>query len=862
MAKSVINLMRELGAKTTAEVVELLTQVGFDTASEDFSIAKNIVDDATVEKLRELRSGNGAKPAKAAKPAAKTATKTAAAKSAPAAAETLDVRQPVERKTRKDFFGTTKKEEVAAPKPAAASTRRDTSAPVRERRTVGAEASAAAPARQSEAAPAADDAAKPPVRRSTKIDLSQGPRIISMPDPAEVRQIRVQREAGSAPDRPAADGRPQPAAGASAPGGAARPGRKRDKPGAAKEDFSGRRRKIKEIGGKDDDERMRSKKRVFKVARQALDVGAVVPHIKITGPMQLREVARQSGVKVPDIVRFLMRELDIMATINYYASVSEIELIAEHFGIKHTVQLSQEPEGELLQFEHTDQAKLVPRPPVVTVMGHVDHGKTKLLDVIRLTNVVAGEAGGITQHIGAYMVEKQGKLITFIDTPGHEAFTAMRARGSQVTDIVILVVAADDGVMPQTIEAINHAKAAGVPIIVAVNKMDKPDANPEKVKNQLSEYGLVSEEWGGDTPFVYVSALKGEGIDQLLEMVLLNAELLDPHADPHAPAFGVVIESKVDIGIGVVATILVQQGTLTKGQFILSGKTVGRIKRMENEHGVEVNEAGPSMPVRIIGFNEPPENGEKIYAFKNKKQGQAIADQRVAEVRVKAAAGASGRMSLEAFFLKAASGETTELDLIVKADVGGSLEAVVESLKKLDVQGYTVKVISSGVGQINETDVNLAVASGAVVIGFSVGVAQNAKRLAEREKIDVRLYDIIYKLTEDIELALKGMLKPEFEEKALGRLEVRAIFKETKNSVVSGGYVLDGVVKRGAKYRLRRKGEVLWENGKLDSLKRFKDDVREVASGFECGFVIEGFGQKVEEGDILEFFEVVEVKRD
>jgi translation initiation factor IF-2 len=389
--------------------------------------------------------------------------------------------------------------------------------------------------------------------------------------------------------------------------------------------------------------------------------------------------------------------------------------------------------------------------------------------------------------------------------------------------------------------------------------MDKPDANPDRVKNQLSEYGLTPEEWGGDVVFSPVSALKAEGIDELLDSILLASELIDPKADATAPPFGVVIESQVDTGIGVVATVLVQQGTLEKGQFILSGTSVGRIKRMENERGEEIEKAGPSAPVRIIGFTDPPENGDRIYAFANKKQAQAIADDREAQSRVASAAKASGRMSLESFFAKASAGEIKELNLIVKADVGGSAEALTESLNKLNVEGVKTTVISTGVGQINETDVNLAAASRAVVIGFHVGVSGTAKKIAEREHVQVKLYDIIYKVTEDIELAMKGMLDPEYEEKPLGRVEVRAIFKSDKSggSVVAGGYVLDGVARRNAKFRLRRGQEIVFENGVLGSLRRFKDDVREVASGYECGFLLETGNVASAEGDILELYEVV-----
>jgi translation initiation factor IF-2 len=875
MSKSVISLVKELGVKSTNEVLALLRQAGVDVDAEGFGVMSK-VDDSIVARLQ------GGRPAEE-KPAAKRPAppKTEApAEAAPARAK----RPPVDEATsaaaaaaparqaapRKDFFGV--KTAPAAPPPAAAEPAAAGSTPARpqaapggqgqpQRRPLEAQANAQRPA-----APGAAQAQQGEApRRPARPDLSSGPRIISMPDPQEAARLRAQRDGASRPPvggggsgpmrRP---GGPPPAA-APAPGAGSR-GKPGDKRREAEAAAGGKRRRLKSIGGQADDDKVRSRKRVFKVANQRMDSGnAVVPVIKITGQMQLRDVASETGVKVSDIVRFLMRELGISANINHLASVEEIEMIAAHFGIQATVALNQEPESELLQFEEVVAERQVARPPVVTIMGHVDHGKTKLLDTIRTTNVVAGESGGITQHIGAYQVEKKGKHITFIDTPGHEAFTAMRARGSQVTDIVILVVAADDGVMPQTVEAINHAKAAKVPIIVAINKMDKHDANPDKVKQQLMTYELIAEEYGGDTVFVPVSALKAQGIDELLDMILLTAELVDPKGDPTAPPFGVVIESQVDPGIGVVATVLVRQGTLKKGQFILSGTSVGRIKRMENEWGKEVESAGPSTPVRIIGFSEPPENGDKIFCFQNKKQAQAISDQRIGEARSRAAASASGRISLETYRTRLTEGKTTDLNLIIKADVGGSAEALVESLKKIEVETIRCNVIASGVGQVNDSDVDLATASNAVIIGFHTGITNSAKRLAEREKVDIRLYDIIYKVTEDIELAMKGLLAPVFEEKALGRVEVRAIFKQEKGSTISGGYVLEGIARRGAKYRLRRAKEIVQENKTLDSLRRFKDDVREVASGFECGFVLDG--TDVQEGDILELYEVVQVKR-
>ena len=827
--KTVINLVKELGVKSTAEVLELLRQVGVDTEAEGFGVMSK-VDDQTVIKLQQLRNGGGGQePAPKKLPAASKRRLVDDSRS-------LNISTGGLHKTAgKDFFGT---REPAAADPGV--------------RKPGPKAVPPPAKPRPKAAPGRAEAGQ---KKGERPDLSSGPRIISMPDPNEVKRLKQERESPR-PVETTVDNE----SGQKQDGGRAGKSRK-----TAKADFGGgRRRKLKEIGVVEEEGRIRSRKRVFKVAGKSAEPSqTVVPHIKITREMTIREVARETGVKVSEIVRFLMRDLGIMASINHQATVDEIQLIADNFNIKYTVNLEAEPEGELVHFEEIEEEKQVERPPVVTVMGHVDHGKTKLLDAIRATKVMEGEAGGITQHIGAYQVEKKGKRITFLDTPGHEAFTAMRARGSQVTDIVILVVAADDGVMPQTIEAIEHAKSANVPIIVAVNKIDKEDANPDRVKNQLSERGLVPEEWGGDTVFVHISALKGTNLDELLEMILLTTELVAPRADPMAPAFGVVVESKVDTGIGVVATVLVQQGTMSKGMFILSGTTVGRIKWMEDDLGSEVSEAGPAMPVKIIGFSDPPENGDKVYCFMNKKQAQAIADQRVADQRVKAtSAGSASRMSLEAFFAKAEAGELKDLNLIVKADVQGSAEALSTALEKLEVQGASCSVISSGVGQINETDVNLAAAAGAVIIGFSAGMSGAAKLLAEREHVDVRLYDIIYKVTEDVEAAMKGLLEPVYEDRDIGRAEVRAIFKTGRDGVVAGGYVLDGVARRGAKYRLKRDGEIIHRDATLNSLKRFKDDTREVASGFECGFMLHIPGLTIEEGDILEFYETVEAKRE
>jgi translation initiation factor IF-2 len=847
MAKTVINLVKELGVKSTAEVLDLLRRVGVDTDAEGFGVMSK-VDDQTIAKLHAHLANGDSSVAEA------PATTKPARKRRPAAEEEepLDIdkqaRKPRRRTIKKDFFGPKTKEKPAEPEPTdkEAAPEEPESREKEKEKAKGKdkkeEKEKAKPERKSKTGIKKDARTK----QSDKLDLSSGPRIISMPDPVEQSRLKERQAAPGSP------GDAQPAG-----------KRKRKKGRQAAEQRQGgmgRRTRKDMIDQENEEKLVRSRKRVFKVAGQKqADKPQVVPHIKITGPMPMREVAKATGIRVPELVRFLMSDLGIMANINYTVSVDELQLVAENFGIKYTVQLEQEAEHELEAFENIDKDKLITRPPVVTVMGHVDHGKTKLLDTIRMANVVADEAGGITQHIGAYQAEKKGKHITFIDTPGHEAFTAMRARGSQVTDIVILVVAADDGVMPQTIEAIDHARAAEVPLIVAINKCDKPDSNPDRVTTQLAERGLTPEEWGGDTVFVKISALKGEGIDELLEMILLTAELVDPQADPHSPPYGVVVESQVDTGIGVVATVLVQQGEMAKGQFLLSGTTIGRIKRMEDYRGQEVEVAGPSMPVRIIGFNDPPENGEKVYTFKNKKQAQAIVDQRIAKQRNTAAAGASGRMTLEAFFQKAEEGEVMTLNLVVKADVGGSAEALVDQIKKIDIEGTECNVVSSGVGQITESDVNLAAASDAVIIGFGVPVAPTAKKLAEREHVDVRTYNIIYEVTEDIELALKGRLAPEYEQRSLGRLEVRAIFKQERNSTVAGGYVLDGIARRGAKFNIYRGKEKVHENMTLNSLKRFKDDVREVASGYECGLLLDS--GDIEEGDILELYEIVEVER-
>jgi translation initiation factor IF-2 len=579
--------------------------------------------------------------------------------------------------------------------------------------------------------------------------------------------------------------------------------------------------------------------------------------VELPESLTVRELAEKLGQAPKNMVMRLM-EMGVMAALNQEVDYETARVVAEKFGIEtKPIQLEQDSDTMDIEIEEDDPASLRPRPPVVTVMGHVDHGKTSLLDAIRETKVTAGEAGGITQHIGASVVEYQGKKIVFLDTPGHEAFTAMRARGAQVTDIAVLVVAADDGVMPQTVEAINHAKAAEVPIIVALNKMDRPDAQPERVKQQLTEYGLVVEEWGGDTICVPVSALKKEGIDELLEMILLVAELSELKANPDRFAMGTVIEAKLDKGRGPVATVLVQRGTLRVGDPIIAGTAWGRVRAMMNDRGENVKEAGPSTPVEVLGFSEVPQAGDIMRAMKDDKAARQLAKERQEEQREQELA-RSARISLDDLYDRIQEGEIKELNIIIKADVQGSVEALKQSLEKLSDEQVRLNVIHGGAGAITESDVMLASASNAVIIGFNVRPEPSAKKEAEREEVDIRLYRVIYDALEDMEAAMKGMLEPEYREVTLGQVEVRTTFKVPKVGTIAGSYVLEGKVVNGSPVRLIRDGVVIYE-GKIESLRRFKDDVREVASGYECGIGLHNFND-IKEGDILEVYTVEEVR--
>ena len=549
-----------------------------------------------------------------------------------------------------------------------------------------------------------------------------------------------------------------------------------------------------------------------------------------------------------------------VVTLNTEVSYEEAENIAIEYDIICEKEVQVDVIEELLKEEEEDVSKMVKRPPVVCVMGHVDHGKTSLLDAIRKTNVTDKEAGGITQAIGAYTVNVNNAKITFLDTPGHEAFTAMRMRGANATDIAILVIAADDGVKPQTVEAINHAKAAGVEIIVAVNKIDKPTANVEKVKQELMEYELVPTDWGGSTEFVPVSAKSGDGIEDLLETILLTAEILELKANKKRKARGLVIEAELDKGRGPVATILVQKGTLKIGDFVSAGASYGKVRAMIDDKGKRVKEAGPSMPVEILGLSDVPAAGEVFLAHDSDKTAKSYAETYLSQHREQMLADTRVRMSLDDLFSQIKEGDLKELNLVVKADVQGSVEAVKQSLLKLSNEEVVVKCIHGGVGAINESDVTLASASNAIIIGFNVKPDVQAKATAEREKVDVRLYDVIYKAIEDVERAMKGMLAPVYEEKVTGHAEVRQIFKASAVGNIAGSYVLDGEFRRESLIRISREGEQIYE-GKLASLKRFKDDVKEVRAGFECGFVFEGFDQ-IQELDIVEAYIMVEVPRE
>ena len=606
------------------------------------------------------------------------------------------------------------------------------------------------------------------------------------------------------------------------------------------------------------EEKVKVKKDKAKKKEKYIPPKAVLTEIKIPETITVKNLAEALKKTVAEVIKKLM-SLGVIATMNQEIDFDTAAIVGEEFGVKVNKEVVVSEEDILFDDEEDKAEDLVERAPVVVVMGHVDHGKTSLLDAIRNTNVASREAGGITQHIGAYKVNVNGRSITFLDTPGHEAFTSMRARGAQATDIAILVVAADDGVMPQTIEAINHAKAANVSIIVAINKIDKPDSNPDRVKQQLAEHGLLIEEWGGDVIAVPVSAKTGENLDLLLEMVLLTADMLELKANPNRQAKGIVIEAKLDKGRGPVATILVQRGTLRIGDAVISGTAFGHVRAMTDENGNKVEAAGPSTPVEIIGLDEVPEAGEVLYAVSDEKIAKQLVEKRRAEQREQTIGSARAVVSLDDLFNRIQQGEVKELNLIIKADVQGSVEAVKQSVEKLSNDEVKVQVIHGGVGSINEADVTLASVSNAIIIGFNVRPSQNVLDAAQEAGVDIRLYRVIYNAIEDIEKAMKGLLDPEFKEVIDGHVEIRKIFKASNIGTIGGGYVIDGKINRSSDIRVVRNGIVVYE-GKLASLKRFKDDVREVAQGYECGILIEKFND-IKEGDIIEAYRMVEVER-
>ena len=583
-----------------------------------------------------------------------------------------------------------------------------------------------------------------------------------------------------------------------------------------------------------------------------------VTNIILPEVVTIKELGDKMKISAAEIIKKLFLG-GKMVTLNTEISYDEAEEIALEYDILCEHEVVIDPIEEILKEEEEREENLQPRPPVVCVMGHVDHGKTSILDAIRNTHVTTGEAGGITQHIGAYVVEVKGEKITFLDTPGHEAFTAMRLRGAQSTDIAILVVAADDGVMPQTIEAISHAKAAGIEVIVAINKIDKPSANVERVKQELTEYELVPEDWGGTTLFVPVSAHTGEGLDDLLDSILLQAEMCELKANPNRKARGLVIEAQLDKGKGPVATVLVQKGTLHVGDCLAIGSAFGKVRAMVDDKGRRVKEAGPSIPVEILGLNDVPEAGEVFLSTDTEKEARSISETFIARKKEKLLADTKSKLSLDGLFDQIQAGQIKELNLIVKADVQGSVEAVKQSLLKLSNDEVAIKIVHGGVGAINESDVTLASTSNAIIIGFNVRPDNMAKAVAESEKVDMRLYRVIYNAIDDIEAAMKGMLDPEFREKITGHAEVRQTYKVSGVGTIIGGYVLDGKIERNSKVRLIRDNVVIYE-GELASLKRFKDDVKEVSAGYECGMSLEKYND-IKEGDQLEVFVMEEIPR-
>ncbi|GAB4297055.1 MAG: hypothetical protein Kow0096_14880 [Thiohalomonadaceae bacterium] len=722
----------------------------------------------------------------------------------------------------------------------------------------------------------AERAAEDARRRAEEEALRQAEEAVRLQAEAEARrqaEEEARRSAAAVAERPA---EPASAKAAEKPAKPARPAAapakvEREAPKGGKKGSGRRRDGDEDMGGREElhvapgkGGRRGSKKRPTRVAVPAsgggqhgfaMPTAPVVREVAIPETITVGELAQKMSVKAAEVIKFMMK-MGSMVTINQVLDQDTAVLVVEEMGHTAKVLKTDALEDEIAVVEEAGAAE--PRPPVVTIMGHVDHGKTSLLDYIRRTRVAAGEAGGITQHIGAYHVETPRGVITFLDTPGHAAFTAMRARGAQATDIVVLVVAADDGVMPQTKEAIQHAKAAGVPLVVAVNKIDKPEADPDRVKNELAQQDVIPEDWGGDTMFAHVSAKTGDGIDQLLENILLQAEVLELKAVKEGRASGVVIESRLDKGRGAVATILVQSGTLRKGDVLLAGHEFGRVRAMLDETGHPIEEAGPSIPVEVLGLSGTPSAGETAVVVADERKAREVALFRQGKFRdVKFAK--QQQAKLEDMFTQMQDGEVNTLNVLLKADVQGSLEAISDALLKLSTDEVKVKIVASGVGGISESDVNLAVASNAIIIGFNVRADGSAKRMIEEQGVDLHYYSIIYELLDEVKNAMTGMLKPEFKEEIIGLAEVRDVFRSPKFGAVAGCMVVDGVVKRNNPIRVLRDNVVIYE-GELESLRRFKDDVAEVKQGFECGIGVKNYND-VRPGDQIEVYERVQVQR-
>ncbi|HEY8418599.1 MAG TPA: translation initiation factor IF-2 [Limnochordales bacterium] len=863
MAKvRVYELARDLGVDSKL-VVDFLASLGQDVKNH-----MSTVEDEYVARVRRHfgapkaaaaagASGNQARPGTAVAPGSSPRPAAAPAAGAqqarPAASAAGAGGQPVRAAAANASASTTQARPAAGGAGAAANAARPATARPQAPQPVQGSPAAGRPGQVKPAAPGAQPGRTPQAQAAAARPAAVDPRrqATQVARPAQAQQAQGQA-ARPAPAQPAQAQAARPAPAQPAQAQAARPAQAQAARGGQAAAAQGR---ADQAGGRSPQGKARHKGPAGP-QRQAPPEPGSRGKLELPDNIAIKDLAGKVGVPAAAIVKYLFNQ-GIMATVNQSIDFETAAKVASRLGFE--VVRPRDPIADALVDLEDPPEKLQPIPPVVTIMGHVDHGKTTLLDAIRETRVAASEAGGITQHIGAYQVHWGGKAITFLDTPGHEAFTAMRSRGAQVTDIAVLVVAADDGVMPQTVEAINHAKAANVPIIVAINKIDKPDANPDRVKQQLAEYGLLPEEWGGDTVMVPVSALKRQGLDELLEMILLVAELRELKANPDRPARGVIIEAELDKGRGPVATVLVKKGTLRLGDAVVAGHAAGKVRAMLDDRGQPISEAGPATPVSVLGLDDVPAAGDELVVVADERIGREIAERRRMQLREQEMQ-RPVRANLEALFQQVQEGQLPELPIIIKGDVQGSVEALRGALEKLSRPEVRLNVIHAGVGAITKTDVDLAAAANAIIIGFNVRPDATARKVAEQENVDIRLYRVIYDAIEEMERALEGMLAPEVREVVLGRAEVRALFRVPNVGTVAGCYVTEGKIVRGAQVRVIRDGTVVHE-GPMSSLKRFKDDVREVTEGYECGIGLERF-QDLKEGDILEAFRMEEVARD